>query len=67
MEPEAVSVLLYAVCILVGAGAAWGGAYAAMRIELRHLWREMGRVDNRAEKAHTRLDEIERDRKQRNR
>lgn len=47
--------------LLVGAVAAWAGAYAATRSEIRHLWRELGRIDGRAERAHARIDDHEKD------
>lgn len=41
---------------LLYALAAWGGAYAAVRVEIRHIWRKIGEMDKSISRAHERLD-----------
>ena len=55
------STMMNLLALLLGAVAAWAGSYAATRAEIHHLWRELGRIDGRAEKAHGRIDEHEKD------
>lgn len=43
--------------IVVGVFA-FGGAYAGMKGEIRHLWREVNRVDNSVTHAHERIDNL---------
>ena len=47
--------------IITGAASA-GGAYAAVRLELRFLWRDLERVSAELSRAHRRLDALARGR-----
>ena len=47
---------------LVTAAASAGGAYVAVRVELRFMWRDIERVSAELARAHRRLDALVRGR-----